>query len=145
MNAGTKTSVAVFQGYLLEKGKPTDFLSLPVEELNALLKKFYVEARKKDKNSYSKSSLTGIRFGLCRYIKSSRPEVGTEFEESNIAFKAKVVDLKRLGMAKIEHKDIKKLYQSEAFNTATPKRLQNKVFFEVMLFSVEGDRKPTRA
>ena len=25
----TKTSVAVFQGYLLEKGKPTDFLSLP--------------------------------------------------------------------------------------------------------------------
>ena len=100
----TKTSVAVFQGYLLKKGKPTDFLSLPVEELNALLKKFYVEARKKDKNSYSKSSLTGLRFGLCRYIKSSRPEVdtinGTEFEESNIVFKAKVVDLKRLGNGK---------------------------------------------
>ena len=93
-----------------------------------MLKKFYVEARKKRKRIPQQVK---SRFGLCRSINSSRPEVdiinGTEFEESNIVFKAKVVDLKRLGIAKIEHKppiaseDLKKLYQSESFNTATPK------------------------
>ena len=61
----------MFEFYILEKGK-TDFLSLPVDELNDLLKKFFVEG--KDKSIYTKSSLTSIRFGLCRYIKSSRPK-----------------------------------------------------------------------
>ena len=103
-----------------------------------------MEARRKDKNPYTKSSLTAIRFGLCRSIKSSRPEVdiinGSEFEEANHIYKAKVVELKKQGKAKIEHKppiaseDLRKLYQSEAFDTATPRGLQNKVFFEVMLF-----------
>ena len=107
--------------------------------MNILLKKFYVEARKKDTNLYSKSSLLSIRFGLCWYIKSKRPEVdiiaGPDFEEANLVFKAQVVELKRLGKAKVDHKpsihheDLSKLYQSEAFNTATPKGLQSKVWF----------------
>ena len=64
--------------------------------LNDLLKKFYVEARRKDKQPYSKSSLTAIRFSLCHFIKSSRPDVdiinGSQFNETNCIFKAKVVD-----------------------------------------------------
>ena len=60
----TKAAVTVFEFYiLLEKGKCTDFLSLPVDELNDLLKKFYLEARRKDKSLYTKSSLTSVRFG----------------------------------------------------------------------------------
>ena len=86
----TKAAVGVFEFYILEC---TDFLSLPVDELNDMLKKFYVEARRKDKSLYTKSSLTSIRFGLCHYIKSSRPKVdiinGSEFEEANAVFKAK--------------------------------------------------------
>ena len=104
----TNNAVGVLKFYLLEKGQPTDFLSLSVCSLRDLLKKFYVEARKKDKQQYSKSSLTAIRFGLCRFIKNSRPEIDIinrkEFEEANRVFKAKVVDLKRQGLAKIEHK-----------------------------------------
>ena len=119
-------------------------LSLPVASLNELLKKFYVEARRKDKQPYTKSSLTAIRFGLCRHIKNSRPDVdiinGPEFEEANRVFKAKTVELKRQGKAKVEHKppiapeDLKKLYRSQTFDMATPTGLQNKVWFEVMLF-----------
>ena len=41
-----------------------DFVSLPVASLNKLLRKVYVEARRKDKQPYTKSSLTAIRFGL---------------------------------------------------------------------------------
>ena len=65
---------------------------------------------------------------------------GTEFDEANRVFKANVVELKRLGKAKVEHKppiaeeDLKKLYNSTAFDKSTPAGLQNKVLFEVMLF-----------
>ena len=63
-----------------------------------------MEARRKDKSLYTKSSLTSIRFGLCHYIKSSRSKVdiinGSEFEVPNAVFKAKAVELKRLGKAK---------------------------------------------
>ena len=45
----SKAAVAVFRGYLLEKGKCVDFISLPLEELRELLKKNYVEARRKIK------------------------------------------------------------------------------------------------
>ena len=63
----SKAAVAVFRIYL-EKGKCADFSSLPLEELRELLRKNYVEARRKDKNMYSKSSLIAIRFGLCKFI-----------------------------------------------------------------------------
>ena len=103
--------------------------------LNKSLKRFYVEARRKDKLKYTKSSLTAIRFRLWRFIKNRRSEVdiinGTEFEEANRIFKAKVVELKRLGRVKVEHKppiaeeDLKKLYNSTAFDVSTPTELQN--------------------
>ena len=120
--------------------------------LNNLLKKFYIEARRKDKQPYSKSSLTAIRFGLCCFIKSSRPDVdiinGSEFNEVNHVFKAKVVEFKKI---KVEHKpaiakeDLKKLYQSVAFDTATSTGLQNKVWFEIMLFFCRCGQENLRA
>ena len=60
------------------------------------------------------------------------------------------MELKRLGKAKVEHKpsidreDLKKLHESEAFNTATPKGLQNKVWFKVMLFFCRRGRENLR-
>ena len=150
----TKAAVALFSSYLQEKGQSTDFVSLPPTELCDILKQFYVEARKKDGTQYSKSSLTAVRFGLCRFIKVTRPDVdiinGAEFEGANLVFKAKVVELKKLGMAKVEHKpsisrdDLKKLYQSEAFNVDNPRGLQNKVWFEVMLFFCRRGRENLR-
>ena len=71
-------------------------------------KKIYVEARRKDKNIYSKCSLIAIRCGLCKFIQFHRPELdiinGSNFKDANLVFKAKIVELKRLGKAKIEHK-----------------------------------------
>ena len=57
---------------------------------------------------YSKSSLIAIRFGLCKFIQFHRPELniinGSNLKDANLVFKAKIVELKRLGKAKIEHK-----------------------------------------
>ena len=70
-----KSRCCSYRGYLLEKGKCADFTSLPLEELRELLKKIYVEAQRKDKHMYSKSSLLAIRCGLCKFIQFHRPEL----------------------------------------------------------------------
>ena len=50
------------------------------------------------------------------------------------------MDLKRQGLAKVEHKppiceeDLKKLYERTAFGLNDLEKLQNKVFFEAMLY-----------
>ena len=60
--------------YLKKESAPTLHLML-LEKLRELLKKNYVEARRKHKNMYSKSSLIAIRFGLCKFIQFHRPEL----------------------------------------------------------------------
>ena len=67
--------MALFQTYLQEKKLCKDVISLQPEELAQYLKKCYVKARKKDGSQYSKSTLTTVGFGLCRFIKSKRPEL----------------------------------------------------------------------
>ena len=57
---------------------------------------------------------------------------------------------KRQGLAKVEHKppiceeDLKKLYESTAFGLNDPEKLQNKVFFEVMLYFCRRGRQNLR-
>ena len=57
-----------------------------------------------------------------------------DFAVANKVFRAQCVQMKKDGLAKIEHKpaitngDMKKLYESGVFSTETPKTLLNKVF-----------------
>lgn len=146
----TKSSLKIFHEYLREKSleEPQDKRSLAV-----VLKSFYAEARKSDGTSYSKGSLNCLRFGLNRHFKAVQ---GTDiindsgFTEANGVFLAKCVDLKRQGLAKVEHKpailehDIRKLYECGVFDSDDPRTLQNKVFFEIMLFFCRRGRQNLR-
>ena len=146
----TKTALRVFRQYLEEKKVPE-----PEEkqELARVLKLFYVEARKADCTSYSKSSLNSLRFGLNRHFKATRG-IDTindpDFSDANKVFGAKCVDLKRQGLAKVEHKspiceeDLQKLYECGVFALNDPAKLQNKVFFEVMLYFCRRGRQNLR-
>ena len=110
-----------------------------------MLKLFYTEARKADGTSYSKSTLNSLRFGLNRHFKATRGfEIinDSEFTDANEVFGPKCVDLKRQGVAKEE--DLKKLYESTAFGLNDPEKLQNKVFFEVMLYFCRRGRQNLR-
>ena len=86
--------------------------------------------------------MTSLRFGLNRYFKTKGTDIiqDPEFAEMNKVFLAKCVDLKQQGLAKAEHKpailenDLRKLYQCGVFNLGDPRTLQNKVFFEIMLY-----------
>ena len=142
----TRGSRLIFDAYLQEKGirNPTT-----AEELATILRKFYAEARRKDGNFYTKTSLCAIKFGLSRHFKQVLNVDITkdvEFNEANRVYAAQCAELKRQGLEKtgtkalyehippIDDKDIKKLYLSGIFSTKNPTTLQNKVFFEIILF-----------
>ena len=104
----TKAAVRVFENYLKAKNICCKFATATPTELNGILKRFWVEARRQDGEKYTKTSLTSIRFGLGRHIKNCRSEIdimrSPDFEESNVVFKAQTVQLKREGKAKVQHK-----------------------------------------
>jgi len=103
-----------------------------------------VEARKQNGEKYTKTSLTSILFGLWPFVKNCHPEMdimsSPDFKQSNTIFKAQTVQLKREDKAKVQHKptiseeDLQRLYCSSAFDMNMAAGLQNKVWFEVMLF-----------
>ena len=146
----TKQHRLVFELYLKEKNIRNPSTAV---ELAAVLRKFYAEARKKNGQMYSKNSLCSIRFAFFRHFKQELIIdiiKDTEFNEANRIYEAQYVELKKQGLAKTEHKppiadeDIKKLYRCGVFNTENPTTLQNKVFFEIMLFFCQRGRQNLR-
>ena len=112
-------------------------------DLDTILIKFYVELRKQNGKMYTKSAFRSVRHGIQRKFKSIRNiDIinDPEFVQSENAFTAQCVVLKKKGLAKVEHKppisdtDMKKLYSSTVFSIDQPKSLLRKVFFELMLF-----------
>ena len=151
----TKVAVSVFRQYLEErKVDEKELLTAKVTggNLAAVLRKFHAEARKKNGELYTKASLVAIRFGLQRFFSSLKMDIikDSDFAEANAVFQGVISELKREGKAQTQHKppisndDIKKLYQSGLFSLIQPETLQNKVFFEVMLFFCRRRRQNVR-
>ncbi|XP_031564984.1 uric acid degradation bifunctional protein TTL-like [Actinia tenebrosa] len=137
----TKTAVNIFREYLREKGLDTCFEDFDKNVLNNVLKKFYVEARKRDGDFYKKSALSSIRFALSRHLQSTRNiDIinDPEFRVSAEVFRAQAVELVRRGKGSIDHfaditpDDLKKLYFSDILNVNSPEGLLRKVFFDLM-------------
>lgn len=124
------------------------------EQLNQVLKKFFVEVQKTDGTLYHKNTYTSIRFGLQRKFKELRTDIDIIedhcFSECNNIFKVQMVQLRKNGLAKTNHKQplnsqgVDKLYSSGVFSLTNPLALQRKVFFEVMLFLCRRGRENLR-
>ena len=108
-----------------------------------ILKLFYAEARKRDGTFYSKTTLTGRRFGRNRhYMFPFDIDImnGEAFTYANKGFDAKCVELKRISFAKIEHTTpileyiFQKVYEGAVFDVDNSTKLRNKVFVMVMLY-----------
>ena len=146
----TKGSKTIFQDYLKEKEIRFPDKS---EELAVILPKFFSEVRKKDGSPYTKNSLCALRFGLNRYFKQHfKVDIikDKSFDDANRAYGAHCRNLKDIGLDKAEHKppisdeDIKKLYECGIFSTESPHTLQNKVFFELILYFCRRGRQNLR-
>jgi hypothetical protein len=118
------------------------------------LKLFWANVRTAAGEQYKKSSLQLIKYGLTKYFKQqSNINIGSpEFDSSNVAYKAVVVDLVKKGLGEVTHKppiapeDLQLLYnqQNIAFNVGTPCGLQRKVWFDLMLFICRRGRENLR-
>ena len=80
--------------------------------------------------------MTSLRFGLNRHFKTKGTDIikDPEFVVANKIFLARCVDLKRQGLAEVEHKPLyfrkrpSKAVRIHVFKLDDPRTLQNRVF-----------------
>ena len=103
----TNTSVRLFREYLTSKQESADFETFAKDKLDKLLASFFVEMRNKEGGMYKKSTLVAYRHGIQRHLERTRDDVNimkdTEFKKSQQAFKAMSVEMKKEGLAEVEH------------------------------------------
>ena len=141
----TKLAVSIFQEYLVEKGIDIDFQDVDKKTLSSVLAKFYVELRKGNGTHYKTATLGSIRGGINRHFKAVYNGIiditkDPEFTNANVAYKAALVQLKKMGKGDVKHHesidpvDIETLYNSSVFDQETPAGLESKVWFEISLY-----------
>ncbi|CAC5386368.1 KCTD1_15 [Mytilus coruscus] len=140
----TKYGVTIFR-LVIGKRKNVDFEDLDITSLDATLREFYAEVRSTDGNFYSKSTFVGIRASINRHLRA--PPFNktyalmdkSSFNKSNQMFAAMFKKLQREGLDKAKHHpsitegDLQKLRESEVLSMKTPKGLQRKVLFDMMI------------
>ena len=145
-----------FQAYLKEKNiagvgeDGSSMLQFSDLDMDELLKRFYVEARKSNGELYKTTSLYSLRYGLNRYFVDLCLKVGIprrfdfcdekQFPNSTATFKACTKFLKKQGKGAIdshppiEEGDLRKMGQYFQDNIRdNPTVLQQKVFTDLML------------
>ena len=114
-------------------------------ELDSHLRKFYVEARTKKGEDYSRCALLGFRNAIERYFKNPSFKRGIKitgnpvFQSSNKTLDAKTKMLKKEGKENITHKpaiapeDLTKFKTSSVVLPSTPLGLLRNVWFHTTL------------
>ena len=149
------SAVRIFEAYLnhIDMHTLDELNAVPVSELDQVLKHFYVDVRRNDGQKYTKKSMITNRFGLQKFFLRYRDiDIinDKQFQKSNDTFKVFFVNLKGEGKAATKHKeiisdeDLEKLYNSGHLSLDTPASLQNKVFFDYMLYFCNRGRKNLR-
>ena len=132
------TAVKLFREYLTEKSKPIEFEQYTIEQMDDSLASFYLEMRNKEGKHYKKTTMQAYRQGLNRHLQKCRDiDICNEdiFKKSCKSFKGMTKELKRLGLAAIEHhpsieeSDIEKMYSYFCKNLEDAQLLQYKVIF----------------
>ena len=111
------------KAYLDEIGEDSNFEYFEKDKLNNVLSQFYLSVRKQDGEFYKATTLENMRHTINRYLQSvpynRKFDIikDTEFKDANVAFKAALAELKRIGKGNIEHhpiineSDREKLYE----------------------------------
>ena len=141
-------AVNAFRSYLTEKKLDIAFEGYETGDLDSALKAFYANARTVKGELYKLSSYTQLKYGLTKYLLSKDVDISSElFHKSNETFKAMRKELTRNGKGDVKHRnpisevDLAKLYDHKlAFSSSTPFGLQQKVLFEIILYTCRRGR-----
>ena len=129
---------------------------MSIGQLDANLRRFYAEARKKSGETYSRSTILGFRHAIERYLNAPPLNKGLKllsdprFKRSNEMLNAQIVALKRQGKENTMHKPpieneaLMKLKTSQALSHNNPLALLRNVWFHVVLFFCRRGREGQR-
>ena len=121
--------------------------------MSSVLANFCSIAKKQNGDSYKKSALMGIRFGLQRHFLLKRKFdiiSDGEFSKSNQVFEAAIVELKRRGFGRVDHyspiskEDLAKIQSSYNPSSPDPTSLQQVVWFNIMFHLIRRGRENLR-
>merc|ERR1719220_2254175 len=139
-----KWGVKIFLAWAIENNEKSDFETLPPDELNAALAKFWQDVRKSNGDYYGRNSLFNLRAMINKHLKG-KPycvpfDIVTDerFRSSNERLEKQLKLLKGIGRT-ITHKqpisiaDLRRMYDSGVLGTSNPLSLLRKVWFEITL------------
>ena len=122
-----------------------------------MLEIFYAEAKSKDGTSYSKSTLVGIRAAINRHLRNPPFKrnivimTSAKFATSNRMLFAVIKNPKQKGLdytkhySPISNADLEHILEEKSFNQESPKQLQEKVFFDIMMNFARRGRENLRS
>ncbi|XP_077862421.1 uncharacterized protein LOC144344213 [Saccoglossus kowalevskii] len=137
----TAWGMKILKAWLIEKNEDTNFEFPPPDEIAAILRRLYAEARSRDGERYSKSSLSRMRAAINRclnsppYHRNINIIQDTEFKAANNIFTALIKQFKADGLDKTCHKtpiitfNLRKLTSSTSgvMSTSDPLSLLRKI------------------
>lgn len=104
MKKSTATWMKVFDSWRIARQEERRLEDIPVDELDGILHKFYVELRKKDGEEYEPDSLAVMQAALDRHLKSCGRTYSIlrdrEFHQSRQQLEAKARELREKGYGK---------------------------------------------
>lgn len=148
----TRNALSALRSYCHGRHVDIDTIAEKPQLLDILCD-FYANVRRRDGTSYSRGSMCSLKWGIARYFfRSRRWDIVKDsfFIPANAVFKAQCAQLSRQGRFAIKHRtevtadDLRKLYYGPVTATSTPSGLQNKVWFDVMMYLNPGGRQTLR-
>jgi hypothetical protein len=141
-----KKSANILREYTKEKNQDSLFENYVTVRLNETLAHFYTDLRKPDGGRYKSTSFESIRHGINRYLKLPPHDKkfdivkDSDFTDVNTNFQAVMSEIKRMGLAEIDHHpvinepDRRTLYTSIFMCTDTPSGLANIVQYDIRMY-----------
>uniref|UniRef100_H3ARD1 ZMYM2-like/QRICH1 C-terminal domain-containing protein n=1 Tax=Latimeria chalumnae TaxID=7897 RepID=H3ARD1_LATCH len=142
--------------WLAKNGKDVNFETLPVGELNDVLRDFYYTIRNHDGNTYSMASYKSMRAGLNRHLRLPPHSRNIclmkdkEFASANLVFVNVLKMLRMQGKDETHHhppitaEDLRKIKMSGILGLHSPLGLVNKVWFDLQLHFAKRGREILR-
>ena len=128
----------LLSAWAIENNETSDFETLPPDELNTILAKFWSEVRKSNGDYYGRNSLFNLRAMINKHLKGKPYCVSFDivtderFRSSNERLEKQLKLLKGIGRT-ITHKqpisiaDLRRMYDSGVLGTSNPLSLLRKV------------------
>ena len=145
-----------FSDWRNDRGVDRKLSEMTDMELDQVLRRFYAEARAKDGELYSRSSLLAIRNAIERFLnnpphnRAIKIAKGEAFQLSNKMLNSKIKVQKKDGKENIKHKpaippgDLRKLSASGVIHGGTPLGLLRNVWFNTSLYWCRRGREGQR-